>query len=571
MASAKREGERKDRRPVFPWSFRPSNSLPTAGGTWQIDAISNHASVSRHGSRSVELILGLLLGVARATLAQSPVLPAEVEARIQSRITNQYCPGFVVGMINSNAVQFYSFGHAAWDSPELVNEDSLFEIGSITKTFTATLLSDMVLHDGLALTDPVQQYLPDSVSMPTREGKVITLQHLATHTSALPFMPTNMEVGNAVSDWADYGVQDLYEFLSSYRLPHDPGTVWEYSNLGGGLLGHALALHEGTSFENLMVERMANALGMPDTRITLTPDQQRRLVRGYSGVAPRPYFVCPTLAGGGSLRSTARDLATLLAANLGLRPSPLYPAMTNAQQLRFSGTMQMGLGWIMSPTISDPIIWHDGSTWGFYTFLGFRPDKKLGVVVLANSHLDISSTIGFHLLDPSSPLDADEIPVAVPLENLRSCVGRYSLGDNEFFEITLQNGHLTFIHSSDPSLTFTLYPSSPWTFFLRSPILSATAAFQANAQGLVTSMLWTQSSQSLRYPKVPMPVQLSLQRLGGQTRLSFTGDPGLDYVVEACDNLAAWTPISTNTIWDLPWVDPASDQWSHRFYRVRRN
>jgi len=241
-----------------------------------------------------------------------------------------------------------------------------------TKTFTCTLLSDLVLHDGLALSDPVQRYLPEDVVMPTRSGNVITLQHLATHTSGLPFLPTNMEVGNAVSAFADYTVTDQYDFLANYRLPRDPGTQWEYSDLGVGLLGHVLARQTGNDYESLVKDRIARVLDMPDTRITLTPDQQRRRVRGYAGVAARQYMTCPVLPGCVALRS-----------------------------------------------------------------------------------------IGFHLLEPSSPLDTDPVPAAIPLENVQGCVGRYYLNANDFFALTLQQGPLTFVHSSDPSLPFTLYPSSP--------------------------------------------------------------------------------------------------------------
>jgi CubicO group peptidase (beta-lactamase class C family) len=518
------------------------------------------------------MLTGLgLVGLVSTGLAQAPAIPAEVEIRINSRITNQYCPGFVVAMINTNGARFYSFGRAALDSSEPLNEDSLFEIGSITKTFTGTLLSDLVLNEGLGLAESVRSYLPSAVNMPTYNGDPITLQHLATHTSGLPFLPNNMEAGNSVAAFADYTVAGLYSFLSNYRLGRSPGAQWEYSDLGMGLLGHALSLQSGKDYESLVVGRIAQVLGMPDTRISLTSDQQRRLVKGYAGVAPRPYLAAPVLASCVSLRSTARDLITYLAANMGLSSSTLYPAMTNAHQPRFSAeTLQMGLGWILSPTSSDQIIWHDGSTWGFYSFLGFLKNEKLGVVVLANSYLDISSTIGFHLLDTTIPLDSDPIPAAVPLANLHSCVGRYLFNANDFFDITFQNGHLTFVHTSDLGLNFTLYPSSPWTFFVQTPIMSATSAFQTNSQGQVTSMLWTQNGQSARYPKVPLPAQVSLVRRDGKTQLSFTGDSGVDYIVQASSDLVAWTPISTNTIWTQPVVDPASDQPRNRFYRLKK-
>src|SRR5208283_4407870 len=115
--------------------------------------------------------------------------------------------------------------------------DTVFEIGSITKVFTALLLADMAQRGEVALTDPVSKYLPKGVKMPGRNGHAIMLQDLATHTSGLPRLPSNMKPKDFMNPYADYTPELLYQFLSSYELPRDPGSKWEYSNLGAGLLG----------------------------------------------------------------------------------------------------------------------------------------------------------------------------------------------------------------------------------------------------------------------------------------------------------------------------------------------
>src|SRR5205085_8424519 len=111
---------------------------------------------------------------------------------------------------------------------------TIFEIGSATKVFTSLLLADMVQRGQVALDDPVAKYLPPTVKMPERHGRSITLVDLATHTSGLPRLPTNMTPKNQANPYADYSVEQLYQFLSNYQLTRDVGSQYEYSNLGGG-------------------------------------------------------------------------------------------------------------------------------------------------------------------------------------------------------------------------------------------------------------------------------------------------------------------------------------------------
>jgi len=130
--------------------------------------------------------------------AQSPIIPQDVTANIRARVTNGFTPGIVVGMINSNGTTYFSYGVGNLDGGSPVNEDSVFEIGSITKTFTCTVLSELVLSGNLRLSDPAQNYVPSGVRVPSRNGKLITLQHLATHYSGLPRLPTNIAPTNVL-------------------------------------------------------------------------------------------------------------------------------------------------------------------------------------------------------------------------------------------------------------------------------------------------------------------------------------------------------------------------------------
>src|ERR1051326_457532 len=189
---------------------------------------------------------------------QSLPVPGTGEIReiLVKRIDQQkQAVGIVVGVIEPDGRRVVSYGNLANSDPRALDGDTIFEIGSITKVFTSLLLADMVSSNEVALDDPAAKYLPESVRMPQRSGKPITLLDLSTHTSGLPPLPGNWKPKDLSNLYADYSVDDLYQFLSSYTLPRDPGSEFEYSNLGGGLLGHVLACRAGTDYESLIRSR----------------------------------------------------------------------------------------------------------------------------------------------------------------------------------------------------------------------------------------------------------------------------------------------------------------------------
>ena len=193
-------------------------------------------------------------------------------------------------------------------------------------------------------------------------------------------MPDNFHPKDEADPFADYTVDRMYAFLSSYQLPRDIGSKYEYSNLGVGLLGHALALRAGKSYEDLVTERILRPLGMNDTRITLSPSMKSRLTPGHS---PTGSVVAnwdlPTLAGAGALRSTANDLLKFLAANLDSNSAPLgrVLAITHVDRRDVDGVrMRIGLNWHILNTSERRLIWHNGGTGGYRTFIGFDTTGK---------------------------------------------------------------------------------------------------------------------------------------------------------------------------------------------------
>ena len=475
----------------------------------------------------------------------------------------------MVGLINSNGITYVGYGVSSLETAAPVTEDSVFEIGSITKTFTCTLLSQHVLDGSMVLTGAVKNYLKAGATVPQRNGKQITLQHLATHRSGLPRMPTNWNPATALDPYVDYTVDNMYDFLAAYSLPRDPDADFEYSNFGMGLVGYALALHNARDYETLVRERITDKLGLADTAVTLTAHMASNFTTGYSGVMPvGPWSFGPSFIGAGALRSSTRDLLHYVAANMGIVSSELHAAMTNAHAARasaFPGT-SIGLGWLLSPVGTDQMIWHDGATGGWRSYAGFLKKRGLGVVVLSNSDFGVDD-IGAHLLDPSQAMLTLPAPPAVNTETLRGLVGRFQDDTGKYyFDISLLHGHLVAAFSEDKGVAFTLYPRSAVTYY--PTIVQATGTFQTNGVGVATKLIWTQSGVSQPFTRASLPARLSILRSNNTTQISFSGDTGISYVTEASPDLVNWTAISTNTIWNLPAVE--SSNAPARFYRLRR-
>ena len=238
--------------------------------------------------------------------------------------------GLVVGLLVRDECLCLGYGKVAEDSARPPDAGTVFEIGSITKVFTAALLAEMAGREEVRLDQPVAELLPPGVRVPSYRGRAITLAHLAEHTAALPRLPGNLwaTVTDMKNPYRDYQVAHLYEYLSGATIGFPPGTGVAYSNLGAGLLGHVLALRAGRPFEDLLAERVLRPLGLADTGITLSADQAARLAPGHTDKGePTPNWDIPSLAGAGALKSTAAEMLTFLRANLDPPGTPVGAAL----------------------------------------------------------------------------------------------------------------------------------------------------------------------------------------------------------------------------------------------------
>jgi D-alanyl-D-alanine-carboxypeptidase/D-alanyl-D-alanine-endopeptidase len=405
--------------------------------------------------------------------------------------------GIVVGVIDRDGVRTVSHGLASRGSDRPLDRDTVFEIGSITKVFTALLLCEMVERGEVALADPVASLLPAGTVVPERGARKITLAELANHTSGLPRLPGNMAPKDPSNPYADYSVEDLYAFLGDHQLRRDIGAAHEYSNLGAGLLGHALALRAGVDFEALVRQRITEPLGMADTAINLSPSMQVRRADGHDrqGAVVGPWDL-PTLAGAGGLRSTANDLLNFLAAQLGILDTPLRAAMAAQLALRspIEAGGQQALGWIVTDTEAGPVVSHDGGTGGFRCTLGFNAELGLGAVVLTNQDtIRPGNDIGLHLVcgRPLLPPPVQRDPIALPPAALARFVGRYAFSETAGMRIS-QQGSALFAHL--PGLApLELSPDSPTTFFMAR--FDAQVLFEVDGEERATGLVARQNGR----------------------------------------------------------------------------
>jgi serine-type D-Ala-D-Ala carboxypeptidase/endopeptidase len=316
------------------------------------------------------------------TMTKAEAIPSETQILeiLRQRIEQEkQSPSIVVGIIDQKGRRVIHYISDKTAPP--VNGDTLFEIGSISKVFTAMALTQMAERGDLKLDDPISRFLPQSVKTPTRNGKAVSLLSLATHTSGLPRLPDNLDPKDVSNPYADYTVGQLYAFLSNYQLTRDIGAQYEYSNLGAGLLGHILSMKAGTSYEMLIKSRIAQPLQMNDTSIQLTPKQQVRFAKGHNALGkPVSYWDLPTLAGAGALRSTTNDLLKFLAANLQLTSTPLNATLQKTHLIQHSTetpNVKIAIGWHVLNHNGTEIIMHDGGTGGFRSFIGFVKQKRL--------------------------------------------------------------------------------------------------------------------------------------------------------------------------------------------------
>ncbi|WP_051200363.1 serine hydrolase domain-containing protein [Flavobacterium subsaxonicum] len=307
--------------------------------------------------------------------------------------------GVTLVVTKDNRTEFYYYGEAEKNSAQLPKNTTVYEIGSISKTFTATLLAQAVIDKKLLLDDDIRNYLPAQCANLTFNGKPILIKHLANHTSGIPRMPDDFEKHEGYDEndpYKNYTAAMYYNYLSKLKLAQAPGTAEEYSNTGVAVLGLILEKAYGQPYQTLLATYITNPLKMSATFVDVPAAQAANFVTGYNDGLETPHWDFGGIPAAGGIRSNIQDMATYLNANL----KDATPAMQLAHKPTFTkNKLTMGLAWVIQNTkAGNTVVWHNGGTGGFSSYIGYIKEKQCGVVVLTNTYSDETTGLGNAIL-----------------------------------------------------------------------------------------------------------------------------------------------------------------------------
>lgn len=332
-----------------------------------------------------------------------PVLDRDLAEALQTgELASSTGGGVTIGVLQRGVKRIFSYGAA--------KDDQLFEIGSVSKTFTGLILAQMAEQGKVKLNEPVRELLPPGkVAKP--DGAEITLLDLATQHSGLPRMPDNFHPADPQDPYVDYRAANLYEFITKHGVKKPADAGFAYSNLGLGLLGQALANGAGMPYSQLLKQEVTEPLGMNDTTVTLSPEQEKRFATGHDALHhPAHAWTITALVGAGGIRSTASDMLIYLDAQLhptavsrASDEKPARPIATLGRALEISHELRadafpgvkIALAWFYDD--KNGWYWHNGATGGYSSYALFDPREDYAVVVLSNTSVGPSGSFADRL------------------------------------------------------------------------------------------------------------------------------------------------------------------------------
>jgi len=452
-----------------------------------------------------KLLLGVSTVLAVATsVAAKPVDEQALHAVLVERVdVRKWGTGIVVGVSSPQGRRIVSYGTLSVQDPRKVDGTTVFEIASLTKVFTALVLADMAASRQVTLDAPVATCLAAGVRVPEHGGKQITFVDLATHSSGLPLRPSNLASQTALNKYAGYTVEQLYQGLADFKLTRDPGSAFEYSNWGFGLLGNALGHCADKSYAALLNERVIGPLRMRDTMFVPNSALRSRLATPYDDKRqPVPNETTGALDAAGGLYSTVDDLLDFIELFLGRGPQPLVAAGATMLESRRPGDgpdTRMGLGWRVTASRDITTIWSSGRADGYRSFMALDPRQRVAVVALTNGATNVGvDDIGWHVLDPSVALIKQHPRIAVSADVLERYVGRYKFDDGVVMTVARHEDHLVVqMTGQGPSAIFA---SGPREFFPED--IEAQFVFAESGTAPAQSLVLNQDGQTYKAQRI---------------------------------------------------------------------
>lgn len=343
------------------------------------------------------------------TWSETQNVQPEYARIINTFLDNNVIPGMVVAVVDEDGSYIFSYGYQGVDKHKKITQDTIFEIGSISKVFTGLLLAEAVDSGAVTLETPIRSCVPDEFSTGQEFYDQITLGHLTTHTSGLPRLPKTLDftINSLIASFAGGNPYEkvtrerLFSYLSRTAAPKSIGTDWAYSNYGVGLLGTCLSSQKGLSYEETLRRIVTAPLKMTNTSIHLTPEQEALFAPGYRGylrvgrfvvgMKSTPWLMEEGLVGCGGIRSSGADMLRFLEACIADELDFIPLAKTPIS--RMSDKTDMGMGWLLTHGLleNQTLVWHNGQTGGFNSYIAFLADKPYGVFVIANTTVSVES------------------------------------------------------------------------------------------------------------------------------------------------------------------------------------
>ena len=438
-----------------------------------------------------------------ASAANAPALDAAVRQRAELLVRNGSNASIVIALTDGKSSAVYGFGRAQADSKTVPDADTVYEIGSVTKTMTGLLLADAVVAGKVKLDQPVADLLP-GYTIPTFEGKKISLLDLATHFSGLPRLPANLAPADMSNPYAEYGDEQMRAFLSSHALSHRPGTVFEYSNLGYGLLGTALAAQAGTSYEDLLQSQIVRPLGLRSTSNFVTPAMLARHAQGHSSDGkPTPNWDLQAIAPAGAVHSDARDMLIYLQSYMNKTSAAQQLAVQAQKSIEGGNGAKVGLAWMIDQAKGQPYAWHNGQTGGYASFAGYTLDGKRGVIVLSSTANDVDA-LGLASLVPGTLPPLKKVTpqpkeIAIAPSELAQYVGDYALAPQ--MVLTVRQGPDGLLVGATGQGEAPVYASAKDRFFYKA--VDAQLEFKRDGKGVITGLVLQQDGQAIPGKRMP--------------------------------------------------------------------
>jgi CubicO group peptidase (beta-lactamase class C family) len=314
-------------------------------------------------------------------------LDKKVEAIVQPFMFETKTVALSIGVLKDGKTYFYNYGETKKGNGQIPSSKNLYEIGSITKTFTGILLAKAVTENKIKLNDPVNKYLPKNIPVIKFGDDTLKIVHLANHTSGLPPLPDNFDTTDLTNPYRNYDEKKLLEYLKHASLSRKPGQKFEYCNLAVGLLGYILHGVNKMPFEKMVTTFISSKAGMTDTREFLTKKDSISFMQGYDeSIALQSQWDFKILTAAGSLRSNTEDMLKYAALNLNALNDKIQKAIDLSHTATFdAGQQKIGLNWFIQNWGWGQLWFHGGATGGYRSLLAINPKTTNAIIILSNT------------------------------------------------------------------------------------------------------------------------------------------------------------------------------------------